>query len=292
MVRRCIVAGCVETDLTTLVHRFPRKHCKQWQNSLQLHSFPIEDLLDKYVVCSHHFRIKDYRHRESKHLNSTAIPTLQVIPDEDKILELHTSNVKANKRRIVVATTAKLGSENVIPYSKRVSLEVHEAKDLDDSLGNNSRENYDFVEEELFINEEIMLEEGTSSKVISNDEIKDLLTTDDNCEGGMYCNSETDLKCDNKPVADDRLPNYVELIEANDEIDDECLRQSSQQLGQTEIPMEWHEMYKNVSRNELIEQLVAASSRIKELETKLENIQKAHLSVIQNLDNFNKVLIS
>lgn len=99
-----------------------------------------------------------------------------------------------------------------------------------------------------------------------------------------YCDSNA------KTMINDRLTQYVELIETADETDDEPLQQSSQESIRSEVaPME---MYRNFSRDDLIEQLVAATSRIKELETKLDNIQVAHMSVLQNLNNFNKVLIS
>lgn len=94
-----------------------------------------------------------------------------------------------------------------------------------------------------------------------------------------------------KVMLNDRLSDYVELLETNDETDDECVQQCDQIEISNEIASAI-EMYKNFSRTELIEHLVAATSRIKELETKLNNIQKAHLSIVQNLNNFNKVLIS
>lgn len=146
----------------------------------------------------------------------------------------------------------------------------------------------DIIEDEMEI-EELLLGQNISEDCPQPKDLLDCVTKteysmddidDTSAENASFI-GEADLNCDNvNTLLDDRLPNYVEVIETNDETDDE------QQSDLNVL------LYENFSRKDLIDELVAAKRRINELETKLDNIQNIHLSMIQNLNNFNKVMIS
>lgn len=89
MVRPCAVRDCPHKDSTILSHRFPRKRGQAlvWQNTLDIEHINIEDLLNKYVVCTKHFELADYRSEASNFLNTTAIPKRS--PQTCKINEHH-----------------------------------------------------------------------------------------------------------------------------------------------------------------------------------------------------------
>lgn len=154
-------------------------------------------------------------------------------------------------------------------------INSNELNESDHSFENNVHSD-DIIEID-YMDEELLVESNISKDV-------DETLNENTCFIG-----ESDLTCDSntKAMPNDRLINCVELSETFDEIEYECLEQSD---DQNEDPVS--EMYENFSRNELIDQLVEATSRIKELETKLHNIQKAHSAMLQNLNNFNKVMIS
>ncbi|XP_037026291.1 uncharacterized protein LOC119067425 [Bradysia coprophila] len=313
MGRRCVVPSCSSTDLTMLVHRFPRKHCTAWQRSLQLNSYALKDLLDKYVVCAHHFRSSDYRHRESKHLNTTAIPTLDDIPDADKIPDCRTSIHKPNKRSNVAGSTAV--SDSVTPhlnsnltigrtYSNCVSSALSPVTKL---TGSRDPIEHDILMEERFYTDGDIIEEETAmdevmlllDSDVSPTDIPECVSVTVNYEEEVdvdtYTEQETfideileeDENCDNVGKMMVSRADYVDLIEAKDETDyDDDEDDGCELVDENEI------LFKDYSRNDLINELLSARSRIKELETKLGNIQQAHMSVLQNLNNFNKVLIS
>jgi hypothetical protein len=78
MVRKCIVPGCPHNDLSILSHRFPRRteNASLWMEALGIMDIPIPDLINKYVVCTKHFKKSDYRNAVSNSLNYTACPSL------------------------------------------------------------------------------------------------------------------------------------------------------------------------------------------------------------------------
>lgn len=151
----------------------------------------------------------------------------------------------------------------------------------------NSFHSDDIIEDEMEIEE--LLEQNISVDCPQPKDLFDCVTKteysmddiDDTSAENTSFIGEADLNCDNvNTLLDDRLTNYVEVIETNDETDDE------QQSDLNVL------LYENFSRKDLIDELVAAKRRINELETKLDDIQNIHLSMIQNLNNFNKVMIS
>lgn len=257
----------------------------------------------------------DYRHKESKHLNTTAAPTLDIIPESEKILEIQTGHVKANKRNPIKtitnidkdAVTQNLNSNvgagktqiysNCFTLSTSVPLETTnstEPSESDNSNQNNFHSDYDLIEEENYLDEEMFLEPSLSEdsshtkELLHCETLTEYLRDDTFAETSFSDEKESNCVDNTTKMPDDAITSYVELIETNDETDEECLQPSDRNA----TPTQWTEMYKHLSRNDLINQLVEATNRIKELETKLTNIQKAHLAMIQNLNNFNKVLIS
>lgn len=83
MVRKCIVSNCTSSDITILSHRFPRnkKLATKWQETLNVQHTSINDLFNRHVVCTKHFKKSDYRNPVSNHLNYTAIPTCDLIEE-------------------------------------------------------------------------------------------------------------------------------------------------------------------------------------------------------------------
>lgn len=157
----------------------------------------------------------------------------------------------------------------------------------DISIENSFHSDGDIIEDEMEIEE--LLEQNISVDCPQPKDLFDCVTKteysmddiDDTSAENTSFIGEADLNCDNvNTLLDDRLTNYVEVIETNDETDDE------QQSDLNVL------LYENFSRKDLIDELVAAKRRINELETKLDDIQNIHLSMIQNLNNFNKVMIS
>lgn len=249
-------------------------------------------------------------------MNTTAVPTLEIIPETEKILEIQTGSDKVKRNTMKNGT--KVDSDAVIQnlnsnlvggktqiYSNCFTLSSSspielpnptETSESDHSNPNNFDSNYDLIEEENYVDEEMLLDPSLSEdsshvkELFREDTISEYLRDDTFTENVSFIEDERESNCDNntETVLIDPITNYVELIETNEETDEECLQHSDR----TEISSQWTETYKNLSRNDLIEQLVSATNRIKELETKLTNIQKAHLSMIQNLNTFNKVLIS
>lgn len=86
MVRSCVIKNCKETDTTMLSHRFPKKEdmLNIWKNALNLQKHSSKDLLKKYVVCTKHFTAKNYRNEISNFLNTTAIPNLELNPNNPR----------------------------------------------------------------------------------------------------------------------------------------------------------------------------------------------------------------
>lgn len=162
---------------------------------------------------------------------------------------------------------------------------------------NNFNSDYDLIEEENYLDEEMFLEptlseDSSNTKELLQCETPTEYLRDENFAESIGFTDEKESNCVNntRTMPDDAITSYVELIETNEETDEECMQPTETDLDET--PSQWAEKYKHLSRNDLIDKLVEATNRIKELETKLTNIQKAHLSMIQNLNNFNKVLIS
>ena len=99
MVRLCVIGDCKETDTTILSHRFPKKEdaCLIWKQALELKDYSCPELIKKYVVCTRHFSSGAYRNEISNHLNTTAIPNLNLNPSNTRSIgkkQAETQNAK------------------------------------------------------------------------------------------------------------------------------------------------------------------------------------------------------
>lgn len=216
-------------------------------------------------------------------MNSTAIPTLDIVPEADKIPKIQ-SMVTENRNVHSISTVRKTQTySNCVTVSNSLPQPniVHSNDPVESDTPNEIHyTDCDIIVEEETDMDDVMLLEANHSdtKDLPNGETITAFFVDDTDDMLMETLSDGFIgaSSDNKPSS-----NYVELIETNDETDDE-----SQPMDGNDI------LFKDFSRKDLINEVVAARRRIQELETKLGNIQKAHVSMIKNLNNFNKVLVS
>lgn len=117
MVRQCAVENCLNTDATTIAHRFPRKkqHADAWRKSLNLQRFALTELVSKFVICTQHFIASDYRHRESNFLNFTAIPKLT---SNDLLRDV--SQTSATSKQISRKTLPTISSTAAIQHQQKL----------------------------------------------------------------------------------------------------------------------------------------------------------------------------
>lgn len=243
----------------------------------------------------------DYRHSASKHLNTTAIPTLNTIPDVEKIYSVQTSTSEVISP---TSNTSPNGSHNLnsTPHKKTQNYSncviMSPSSEPNSVISNKLHENDISIENVFHPDHGIIIEDGLVDGIL----LEGTILSDDihKCDVlSEYLNPEDlDEKFDmivvdeNEPDCEDPAKmfrsdptNYVELIETND-YDVECMELLSKPEDPNEI------LFKEYSRADLVEELVQARNRIKELEKKLQNIQQVHLSTIQTLSHCNKTLIS
>lgn len=105
MVRHCAIPSCRSTDLTILCHRFPKRKdaFDQWQSSLQLEHIDADLLMQRFVVCTLHFKATDYRNSNSRMLNAVAVPTL-IHYDKAALYDLPTTGVSVRKNEMPTRT--------------------------------------------------------------------------------------------------------------------------------------------------------------------------------------------
>ena len=80
--RFCIMPKC-KGERFDLVHKFPmdNERAEQWRSIIdlpELYQYSIEQLRKRSFICSRHFRLQDYKNRESRSLNKTAMPSLNL----------------------------------------------------------------------------------------------------------------------------------------------------------------------------------------------------------------------
>lgn len=85
--RFCVMPTC-KGKRFDLVHKFPMgDRAELWReiiNVPELYVIPIDQVRKKFFICSHHFAKADYKNIESRSLNKTALPTLN-LSDIDNI---------------------------------------------------------------------------------------------------------------------------------------------------------------------------------------------------------------
>lgn len=114
MQKLCVVGVC-GNEKSDLVHKFPSDHekFKKWIeiiNSNKLRGFTEDQIKKRFFVCSRHFRLCDYKNSESRSLNSTALPSLNM----QNLNKIHLS--KAGK----TATQTGLNSTFAVPSTSDV----------------------------------------------------------------------------------------------------------------------------------------------------------------------------
>lgn len=80
--RACVVPVCKD-ERFDLVHKLPMnaERADEWINSLgipELRRHSIDELRKRIFVCCRHFRKQDYKNVESRHLNKTAVPSINL----------------------------------------------------------------------------------------------------------------------------------------------------------------------------------------------------------------------
>lgn len=73
-----------------LVHKFPmdNERAQQWLDIIdlpELSATPLDQIRKRYFICSKHFRKQDYKNCESRSLNKTAYPRLNLRLNDDSI---------------------------------------------------------------------------------------------------------------------------------------------------------------------------------------------------------------
>lgn len=260
MVRRCCVQGCINSDRTILAHRFPKTDSMiiQWQKSLDLQRYSLEDLRKRFVVCTKHFSATSYRNEASNCLNTTAVPTLcENICNERSQKDLL-------KRAI---TTIELNiegfNERLQPLTKRPKEDM-QSEEIDSVVLQ--------VEEEP---ETFELCEYDESAVVDRDEVStsiddnmELVTTDKNPVIEIDQYYEEISKCDQETQTDNRVGlNEPAVIQ-------ESIVQEKESKDDKLINILYPE-YKELRKIQLIEILNDKNRKIETLEEKLKKLELA-----------------
>ncbi|CAG9799120.1 unnamed protein product [Chironomus riparius] len=144
LAKACVVPIC-EGKKFNLVHKFPAdtQRSSEWQNAIQQKE-PILKLQDKthdairkrYFVCARHFGINSYKNIESRSLNLTAIPHLNLTNldeySKSKAYQLEQSQQTENSPKKAMPTilnklaATSIKSESIIKPIKRTFDEMHE----------------------------------------------------------------------------------------------------------------------------------------------------------------------
>lgn len=167
MVRRCCVENCNSTDLSILSHRFPKPQAiaMQWRDALNITSISLEDLQKgSFVVCTKHFKGKDYRNEVSNCLNTTAIPNrddnssnnerIMTTKGKEKSKQLtqlrcHKVTPSASPEKISFLINEKITEsppKNYKNYAKKIRLDIRNIKILPPKDVILKTEETDFIE--------------------------------------------------------------------------------------------------------------------------------------------------
>lgn len=188
--RTCIVPVCSK-ERFDLVHKFPmdNQRAKQWKDLINnpiLNDMTIELIRRRYFVCSRHFKIQDYKNIQSRGLNKTAIPSMNMNefsdPENSNRFECSVYHIDMNEKinETVYKTVEEELPSHVYspPPVKKKKIEIHEDLTLINlpttevetpsiNIGEVADET-EFVEEHL--------------KELNNTEIEMILPHNENCE--------------------------------------------------------------------------------------------------------------
>lgn len=255
MVRRCAVVDCYSSDISILSHRFPRNEAKaeEWKISLGIKNVPLKDLINKYCVCSLHFIKSDYRNEVSSFLNSTAIPRIINNFSSDQ----RTSSGSFTERRSLIESD----SDPII-----------ELTDDDKEKGIDLEGNFNQQEEKLDLDSsppppKIRKTYHSQSQLrdVKIDKKKFIAVVE---EDESWTSIEDEFEEEDKSSNDETEQSIV------DENKEEEEDQESAEPEPDEDPDFDEQEYRNVTRKELILQIIESNKKIQELEIKLGSIKK------------------
>lgn len=306
MVRPCVVPFCTSTDLTILCHRFPKRKevFEQWQNSLNLHAEEPERLLQRFVVCTLHFKPSDYRNPKSRMLNAVAVPTLDYY-DKTTIYDSPTTTIGSS------AGTTNVKKISCLDQNSTAEIVVIESSEQDSSTTVNSAliiEPIEALEDDNTIY--YIEEEGTPT------ESCDVISSNDNhisrtCSPVEDMPDQKRIRLKIHDVAEDTLNELTsepqdEAVPVREAVDKptvivECRNSSAQtddikivsleeQLQQQMMEQLYPE-YADCSRLDLAIRLKENEERVAELTKKLSNFETAHAAMMKTMEAF-KTLVN
>lgn len=291
MVRRCAVPTCESTDKTTVSHRFPRKvdSAQNWQQSLQLQNVQMDELIQKYVVCTLHFKPSDYRNAASKHLNFTAIPTLYVSQSQTDTTEEPIT--LPSDRNAPSPCTPTNNAEQLM------NLELYQCTNSEDA--DRPGETFDKSMSTYFCEDtdQHMIDPNQFgvSPSYSNDLIEIGEEDEDSVTFCSYEAPEEDLIQKERPdvsESDCLYDEEEELFETVDEVsptgDFAEIAEKTDKHEDEDSPEPL--LYRQMSRHTLVQSLIEANNKIAELESKLKAFESAHSTLLNNFESFKNLL--
>ncbi|XP_065088540.1 uncharacterized protein LOC135710012 [Ochlerotatus camptorhynchus] len=313
MVRHCAVRGCNNTDMSTLCHRFPKRKdaFEQWQRSLQLDDAEATLLMQRFVVCTLHFKTSDYRNSTSRMLNTVAIPTLS-INNKAAFYDAPTSAVG-----IVCSSTGNAGgSSNVRTCSNSTKKPVEEFMPKIESPKSDDQEGILIsssliierveppeavveVESEedmiYFIEEEVPPTETTEADPDVENRLRESSPIESSKAKRFKLESwEIDAELNEQPDTIEEIPIALQpAIEYRNSLvqtDDIEIVSHEDQLHRRMVD-ECYPEYAGYSRLDFAKQLKEKDDRLAELTKKLSNFETAHAAMMKTMEAF-KTLVN
>lgn len=260
----------------------------------------MEELLDRYVVCTNHFKEQDYRNPLSKCLNTTAIPAIQ-----SDLVEKSTP-LKSPQGNIIVLSTSilpKLGScESDISLSKpsnalnaRITVE-NSATNLQSPLEKSyvrlqkrKKRTSEEVQEELWrikrlaLQVEALKKNSTASSVQEEDVGSEVTVNEQPPSSAaeeqvlVEETKQSPTEIEEQPLLEEL--EQIEVVEESIQIKE--FNEASMQTETLEDEQTLSQIYatspqfESMSRLDLINDIKAKEAKIKDLETKLEKFSSA-----------------
>lgn len=291
MVRKCIIPKCESTDMNILSHRFPRnqKLTQKWQDALNIENTSLSELFLKYVVCTKHFKRSDYRNPISHHLNSTAIPCLDIEEEETEyqIVELldeveEDCAPEEEEEHLEYPSVADENCDNVsyanyiFPYESNIESSERETMDIEEDeeeLQEHNEQQYETIEmnltddnaektnmieeEEPIIQQEyeIVKEPPSRKRKIEPEPEQPEVTPEPKLK----------VTTEEIPEIESKTKKEEKPVEKKTTVTEE---------GEIEISDDEDSNFKKLSRNELIKKIKNQSKKIADLEKKVKSYQK------------------
>lgn len=304
MVRRCAVRTCESTDKTTMSHRFPRKvdSALKWQESLQLRNTQLDELIQRYVVCTLHFKASDYRNAASKHLNFTAVPTLYVSQSQTDTTE---EPITLPSGRNAPSPCTTINDAEQLMNLELYRTELGQCTNSEDA--DRPSETFDKSMSTYFCEDtdQHMIDPNqfgvepdlNPSPSYSNDFIEIEEAEEEEEEGSVtFCNydppEEEDVIQEERPEDSESECVYVDEEELFETVDEEVsFTENAEKIDKQEVEdSEEPLMYRQMSRLTLVQNLIEANKKIAELECKLKSFESAHSTLLSNFETFKSLL--